>query len=319
MSRIRISRFLLGVLFAAALPAQDNPDPAALARQAAQFQQTGDYAQAAQAYRSLLKLLPDDVATHVNLGVALVQLGRYDEAISEYNAADKLLPGDPRIALNTALAYQKSGRLDEAQKRFEALHAADPQNQQVTMLLADSYLQDGDNQRVIELLQPLRDSDDLGVAYMLGMALLRTQRIAEAQAMLDRILKNGDTAEARFLLGTRMFESGDYPAAAKELAGAIELKACRPQGQTLYGRALLNTGDPDGATSAFTRAVDSNPNDYEANLGLGQILMARKHYTDAMLRLRHALALRPASTEATLLLAECLNGPQQSKEAQPYR
>src|SRR5215472_16131071 len=63
---------------------------------------------AVEAYRTELKLHPDDAAAHVNLGVALAHLGRYDEAIAEYEAAQKLLPGDPRIALNEALAYERA-------------------------------------------------------------------------------------------------------------------------------------------------------------------------------------------------------------------
>ena len=51
---------------------------------------------------------------------------------------------------------------------------------------------------------------------MLGMAFLHTGNLAQGQAFLDRILRNGDSVEARFLMGTRMFESGDYPAAVKQ-------------------------------------------------------------------------------------------------------
>jgi cytochrome c-type biogenesis protein CcmH/NrfG len=91
------------------------------------------------------------------------------------------------------------------------------------MLLADSYLQLGDNRRVIELLRPLAvpSPEDLGVAYMLGTALIREQRIGEGQLLLDRIIRNGDSAEARFLLGTQMFESRDYPAAAFAETGKV--------------------------------------------------------------------------------------------------
>ena len=316
-ARKQVARLALALL-ATQLFAQTTPDPTALAQRAIQLQQSGNYTDAAEAYRALLKILPNDVTTHVNLGVVLVNLGQYDEAISEYQTADKLLPDDPRIALNMALAYQKSGRFEEARKRFESLHTATPGDNRVTMLLADSYLQSGDNDRVIQLLQPLRNSEDLGIAYMLGMALLRTKQVDEAQSMLDRILRNGDTAESRFLLGMRMFEAGDHPAAVKQLSTAIELNSNLPQLQSLYGQALLNTGDPDAASAAFQKELNTNPNDYAANLGLGQILSARKRYSEALAPARRALAARAASPEAKLLLAQCLAGTQQFKEARPY-
>ena len=309
-----------GSIFLAAQNQNEPADPIALARRAVELQQSGDDLGAAESYRKLLALRPDDVATHVNLGVVLAHLGRFEEAIAEYEAAGKLLPGDPRIALNLALAYEKSGQIEEAKQRFEALHAAVPQDTQVTMLLADCNLRTGDHRRVIDLLQPLEQlmPNDLGLAYMLGMALMRTDRIQEGQALLDRILRNGNSAEARFLLGTRMFESGDYPAAVRELSSAAELNPKVPQLQSLYGLALLNTGDPEAAAGAFRRELAANPNDYPSNLHLGEILTMRKQFADAMPLLRRALLVRPQSAEAKRTLAECLAGSGQFQEARTY-
>jgi tetratricopeptide (TPR) repeat protein len=286
-------------LFSALLPAQPP-----LLQQAISAQQAGNYEQAAQTYRDYLTSNPNEVAARVNFGVVLSQLGRYDEAIAQYQAADKLLPGDPRIALNLALAYEKSGRISEAATRFAALHAADPANTQVTMLLADSRLQLGENDRVIALLQPLENDhpSDLGIAYMLGMAFLRTGRITEGQPLLDRILGSGDSAESRFLLGARMYESGDYPGAVKQLESAAALNPKVPELQAYYGQALLATGDPDAAAQAFQAELASNPNNYAANLGLGQILTVRKQFAQAVPLLERACLVRPESAEAKLTL-----------------
>ncbi|HZQ54702.1 MAG TPA: tetratricopeptide repeat protein [Bryobacteraceae bacterium] len=292
---------------AAPLAAQDAES---LAQRAVQSQQAGDFAGAEKAWRGVIQLQPDSVAAHVNLGVVLVNLGHYDEAIAEYEAADRLLPGDPRIALNTALACEKSGRIAEAQRRFEALHRSSPDDLKISMLLADCRLQTGDNAGVIDLLQPVeaREPDNLAVAYLLGMALLKENRVAEGQQLLDRILRNADSAEARFLLGVRMFAAGDYPAAVKQLVSAIELNPKLPGLQSLYGQALLNTGDPDAALAAFRKELANNPNDFGANLGLGQILTARKQFGEAVPALERALLVRPQSAEAKQWLANARQG-----------
>jgi len=289
---------------------QSADDPMALVQHAYQLQQSGDYAAAAEAYRAFLKLRPDEVGAHSNLGVVLTKLGRYDEAISEYQAAEKLLPNDPRISVNLALAYEKSGRLPEATAKLSALHNAAPQEKQITMLLADACLQGGDYARVTELLRPLEQQtpDDLAIAYLLGTALIRQQRISEGQVVLDRILKNGDSAEARFLLGMQMFESGDYPASVKQFAAASEANAKLPDLQAYYGQALLTTGDADGASAAFGKELEQNPNSFTASLGLGQILTVRKRFSEAEPLLRQALVMRPQSAEAKAALDECLRG-----------
>ena len=306
MTVTRISRLgIVAMLMAACLPAQvADENAAALMQQAIEAQQSGDNAKAADAYRAFLKQQPGEVAAHVNLGVVLAKLGRYDEAIAEYRSANQLLPGDPRIALNLALAYEKSGRISEAADSFETLHRKSPQDAKITMLLADSRLQLGQNDRVIELLQPLesQNSDDLALSYMLGMALLRTGRINEGQVHLDRILRNGNTPEARFLLATRMFESGDYPGAVQQLGSAAALNPNLPELQALYGQALLNTGDADAAAKAFRAELAGNPNNFAANLGLGQILTARKKFGEALPPLERAALVRPESAEAKLSL-----------------
>jgi tetratricopeptide (TPR) repeat protein len=319
MRHIRADIFLfIAALGVTSLLAQSETDDSV--RRAVQLQQAGDFARAAEEYRAVLKQRPDDVATHVNLGVALVHLDQFDAAIAEYGAAAKLLPGDPRIELNLALAYEKSGRIREAVRRFETLHKSIPEDKQVTALLADRHLQLGEDDRTIELLQPLeaRNPEDLGVAYMLGMALLHRQRSVEGQTLLDRILRNGDTAEARFLMGTRMFEAGDFPAAVKELASAINLNRKLAGLESLYGRALLNTGDPDGAIEAFRSELADNGSDYGANLGLGRILSQRKRFEEAMNPLQRALRMRPDSAEVKLSLAECLRGSGSFGEARRY-
>lgn len=310
MNGIRISALYFAVLALATAIARGQTnadDPQALAQRGMELQQSGQYAAAADAYTAVLKLRPDDVATHVNLGVVFANLARFEDAIAQYEAADKLLPGDSRIALNLALAYEKSGRLAEAERRFESLHSAQPQDRKITMLLADCHLQMGGDDRVIALLRPLDDpnSTHLAIPYMLGTALIRTGRINEGQVLLDRILRNGDSAEARFLLGTRMFESGDYPAAVRQLSSAIELNPKLPELQSFYGRSLLNTGDADGAASAFRNELAGNANNYAANLGLGQILLARKQSGEAQPLLLRATEVRPQSAEAMLALGEC--------------
>lgn len=307
----------LFLIFPAALHSQSGQESVPLPRQALELQKAGDYAAAGAAYRAFLKTHPDDADALSNLGVVLVRLGRLDEAVQEYEAAERLRPGDWRIQLNLALAYRKSGRLKEATEQLEKLHSMTPQVKQISLLLADSDLQLGDNNRVIALLQPLERADpsDLATAYMLGTAFIRERRIKEGGVLLDRILRNGNSPEARFLLGTQYYESGNYPAAVKELAGAIKLNPDLPGLESYYGMALLQTGDPDAASAAFREELARNPNDINSNLALGQILTIAGKFPEAIPLLERALQLRPQSTDALLALGECLAGTGELQEA----
>ena len=88
-----------------------------------------------------------------------------------------------------------------------------PGNLQSTLLLADCDLRLGQNKSVIALLRPLEQENagNLAVVYLLSMALIRDGEVQEGQRLVDEILRQGDSAEARFLLGSQMFASVTVP------------------------------------------------------------------------------------------------------------
>jgi tetratricopeptide (TPR) repeat protein len=304
-----ISAALVLALVASVIPpapvlAQDS-SPEDTLRQAMELQQAGDLEGAVQGYRQFLAARPKEAAVQANLGVLLAHLGRFDEAIGEYKKAVTLDPQNGDIVRNLGLAYYKSGRIAEAEGEFAKSHELSPDNLQTILLLADCQLRMGEHRDVIKLLTPIEADhrEELAIAYLLGTALLHEGQIAEGQKRVDRILSKGDSAEARFLLGNQMFAAKDFPAAVKQLASAIELNPSLPGLQSLYGQALLNTGDPDAAAEAFRKERTSDPNQFEANLFLAQILTSRSQWKDAEPLLQQALRVRPDSFAAALELA----------------
>jgi Flp pilus assembly protein TadD len=280
--------------------------PEAALQHAVELQRAGDLAGAVQGYRDFLAAHPREVAVQSNLGVLLSRLGRFDEAIAEYKKALDLEPGNSGIILNLGLAYYKSGRIPEAAEEFSKGRQTAPDNRQITLLLADCQLRMGQNESVIALLEPTerQDPNDPAIAYLLGTALIRDNRVEEGQRRVDRILRNGDSAEARFLLGSQMFAAGDFPAAVKQLTRAIQLNPNLPGLESLYGQSLLNTGDPDAAARAFRKELVSNPNDFAANLSLAEILIARRKWAEAEPLLACALRVRPDSAAVKRGLAK---------------
>src|SRR5215831_8299847 len=173
-------------------------------KQAIGRHQSGDIDGAIQAYEKYLAARPDSAMARSNLGAAYARAARYEDAIAQYRHALKLQPGNTSAELNLALAYYKTGRKELAAAILEKVHRAAPDELQPTLLLADCWLAMGRNRNVAELLTPLsgKRPDDLAIAYLLGTALIRDNQVARGQVVIDRILRNGDSAEARLLLGT---------------------------------------------------------------------------------------------------------------------
>ena len=148
-------------------------------------------------------------------------------------------------SFNLALAYYKAEQLPLAVQVLKKVREADPANQQVITVLADSYLRLGRNKEVIDLLTPLQHTDPENRAfnYLLGTALVRDGQASNGQVIIEKILKNGDSAEARLLMGTTKFMVKDFAGALADFQKAIDLNPELPDLYSYYGLALLTTGD----------------------------------------------------------------------------
>ena len=270
--------------------------------------QAGELAQAAEGYRACITADPGRVDARANLGAVLAKMGRYEEAIAQDREALRVAPAEviPNLRLNLALAYYKSFQIPAAAAELENLHSAQPDNLNIALLLADCRLRMGEYQKAVEVAAPLEPShpDDAGLAYVLGMALIREGKVAEGQVRVDRILSRGDSAEGHFLLGSALFGAGNYPGALAELNRAAVLNPEVPSLQSYLGQALLFTGDADAAIQAFRKELAANPNDFEANYYLASILANRGQAAESRTLLERAAQVRPGSAEVQTALAK---------------
>jgi len=298
--------WLAFALLAATLEAQTPRSGCAFER-AIQAHQAGDFPAAIREYQACIAAEPNRIEARSNLGAVLARMGRYHDAIEQYQAALKLATPEiaPRLHFNLALAYYKSFQIPEAVAELESLHRAQPADLNIALLLADCHLRTSEFQKVIDLLLPMEPSqpDQAAMDYALGLALIRSGRVAEGQLRVDRILRRGDSAEGHFLLGAALSTAGDYAGAVKELAKAVAINPGVPSLESFYGQALLFTGDADGAAEAFRKELATNPNDFDANFQLASILAHRGKPEDARPLLERAVQVRPGSAEARDALA----------------
>jgi tetratricopeptide (TPR) repeat protein len=286
---------LLLVLSFGIIAQAQSQSPQELVQDAIQKQQSGDLEGAVTEYREFLKLHPEATAIHSNLGAALVGLGRFEEAIPEYRIALKQSPALESARLNLALAYYKMGRISEATKELEKVHAKVSANQQASLLLADCYMRMGQDKDVIRILEPVEKEhpEDLGVAYLLGTALIRDKQVEEGQILVDRILRNGDSAEAHLMLGTAKMGVSDFAGARDEFAKAVVLNPKLPEVHVLYAQALMLTGDSDLSVKEYKAELEVDPYNFEANLQLGAMARQEQNLKEAHKYFDRALETRP--------------------------
>jgi Flp pilus assembly protein TadD len=290
-------------IFVPAISAQvqtEADSPKALYRDADAAYDRGDIQQAIQLYEKLIKIDPDSVAARTNLGVALAHVGRYRDAIAQYEEALNLAPDSQVVRLNLALAWYKQAEFEKAASELERVRANDKTNRQALYLLADCYLRLGRNSDAVTLLQPIYDAgpDDRAVDFALGMALIRNGQVQQGQAIIDRVVKTGKRDEVELLRGAAQLAAHDSKNAALTIHQALEASPDLPGGWSMYGRALLDSGDREGAKTGFQKALQGDANDFEANLYLGGMLRYDGHAAEAEPYLAKALSVRPNSVEA---------------------
>ena len=82
-----------------------------------------------------IRIRPDFVDSHINLGNLLDDLGRLPEAIARYREALALNPANPLLRYNLALALERGGAGEEAIGHYREALRLDPAFSQARLRL----------------------------------------------------------------------------------------------------------------------------------------------------------------------------------------
>ncbi|HEX3248585.1 MAG TPA: tetratricopeptide repeat protein, partial [Pyrinomonadaceae bacterium] len=304
-----VSLVITVAVFAAGVSAQNSS--AAVDREferATQLHESGDLQGAIRAYEAILAAHPTRADVRSNLGAAYSGLGQYEAAIQQYKQALAIDPVNQPVRFNLALAYYKAAWFNEAAtelEKFIAAAPASPQTANARIILADCQVKIGDYKKVIDALTPVAQSDpsNRAIAYLLGSALIGEGQLDKGQAIIDRVFRDDDSAEAHLLMGSILLLADDAQRALKEIERALELNAKVPSVHAWHGRVLMRLGDTEKAKKAFRTELATNPNDFDANLFLGVLLRQDKLTDEAAVYLKRAIQLRPREQYAHYHLA----------------
>ena len=306
MIPVRLSLTLFAVLSTLCpASAQNSADAEATLKKAIQLQQSGDSAKAIVLYREYLKARPSSPDVLSNLGAALAHEGRYPEAISEYSKSLAMQPRNPQAAANLGIAYYKTGQISQAQEKLQTALALIPGNRQISFLLADCDIRLGNYKAAITLLDPMEAAlaQDDAFAYLFGTALIRDGQVDRGSKTIDQILRKGDSAEARLLMGTAKLDVHDYLGAREDFEKAVALNPQLPEAHAYLGLALARVSDVEKATAQFRAELALDPNNFLATFELGVLAAKEQHNADARKFFARGLSLRPGDAAVRYQIA----------------
>ena len=309
-----------------ALSEQANP-PANLYALAGEL--PGDYAtQALAIVREGRSSYPQDTGLALAEAALLTQTGDNTAAERVLEGARNVAPDNLRVLNQLAIAQAQQGKLDEARATLEG---ASQTNSTVQANLAQIYLEAGQTEAALEIIEPLLAASprDAELYSLYGVALGRAGRYDQALNALDealtidpnlaqaaqaraiitqnQALTQGQTinlepeAASLFSSGLSALEAGDVSSAQADFDRALEVQnsgiLAFYQG---YTRQLQ--GDLRSAVTSYEQALtdlnESAP--VLNNLGFAYFRLGR--YDRAIEYLQRAIAADPQNAEAQLNL-----------------
>jgi tetratricopeptide (TPR) repeat protein len=280
------------------------------------------------------------VDAQANLGVLLFFQGNYVKASPHLQAALDLQPNLTKIQALLGMAEKRTGDAANARTHLEASFTAisEPKLKvQVGMELIELYTASQELDKASSVANALRQTDpanpavlyaayriysDLGAEAMLSLALAAPASAQMHQVMAHEEAKS-NTAGARlqyekalqidpklpgihFELAELLSISEDpkaKQAAESEYKAAIAENALDEKAECRLGDLANRKGDSAQAVQHYTKALQLQPNDAEADFGLAKTLIAINEQSKALPILERAVQLEPTNAAAHFRLS----------------
>ncbi|HEX6183021.1 MAG TPA: tetratricopeptide repeat protein [Pyrinomonadaceae bacterium] len=238
----------------------------------------------------------DEFMRAVAVGHALVAGRRFKEAAELFDALVRVRPSDRAALYGAALATFNAGRAVEAEPLARrAVEAA----------LAEGGAQ-GRGKEAADALVLL--AVVLAVRGDAAGALKASGRAAELAP---------DSFDARLTHGRALYGAGDDAGAARSFRAAVALRPGDPRPLFFLASTLERAGDDAGALAAYRELAVAQPRAAEGHLGLGALLVKRggAEAEEGIKALARAVELDPDLYEARVTLGRALVARGRAAEA----
>jgi len=234
----------------------------------------------------VLRLSPDLPAALNLMGSVRAKQGRLVEAESLFLRAvqnDKSYTG---ARMNLVYLYLLKRAPDKAIEQLNEVIALEPENNDAKVILGDTYLAENDLQKAEETYLSALDNklDNAGALFGLAQISRLKGETREESIYLNRVgtlSANSSSTDFLYKFALEAMRIGMFNEAKTALERAVFLKSKEPAYLLALGIAWLRTGDLFEAEKLFRRVLSLQPNNAQAQLHLGYVLLNQKKYAEA--------------------------------------
>ena len=270
--------------------------------------------------QKVVALEPQNVDARGNLGVLLFFRGDYAGATSQLRAAVKLKPDLWKLQGLLGLAEEHTGDIQTGQSDLEAAlpHLTEKKfKTEVGNALIDSYTSTGETEKAAAVVSDLLADDPTNTALLYSSYRLYSD--LTDKALLTMALTAPDGALMHEMMGRELARHGDEAQAIVNLREALKINPHLPNAHFELGELLNNSSDDTlkaQAESEFQAALADNPSDEKVHLMLGEIAAKRGDTKTAFNEDSHAVELQPNDPDALVELGKVLMTMNEQEKAQ---
>ncbi|BAY27419.1 TPR repeat-containing protein [Calothrix sp. NIES-2100] len=254
------------------------------------------FEEAALKYQAAIRLDPNSVLAHNNLGFVLDSLGRLEAAIASFQTALRLDPNYAPAHYNLGYVLHKLGRLEAAIASYQTALRLDPNFAHAHNGLGLALLHQGKLEQALAAYQRALqiDPNNANAHYSLGRVLQDQGKLEQALAAYQRALQiDPNNANAHYSLGRVLQDQGKLEQALASYQTALRLDPNYAQAHNGLGLALSNQGKLEAAIASYQTALRLDPNFAHAHFNLGIALSNQGKLEAAIASYQTALRLDP--------------------------
>jgi len=262
-----------------------------------------EFEKAADFYRKALALNPGFVPSRKNLATVLWFSNHKAEAEREFLSVAKAQPGDPVTHFYLGSLEYERKRFSRAKSHFARAGDLAFNNPEALPMVLETYLASRDlsfPDRVMRQLEQARKPDP-ELAFQCGNLFGRYGFYSRAISVFETIKSSYPDPYALFLnLGTAQLEAQQYRDAVESLEIAASSNPARAEVLSLLGEAYDRNGNPEKAYSAYSRAIEMEPQSEEGYIALARFATAHHNDEFALKTLARGLEKIPGSAKLLL-------------------
>jgi tetratricopeptide (TPR) repeat protein len=286
-----------------------------LIQEARSAEQAKDYARAAQVYREIVNLRPNDPVANQNLGLAYYLQNNHSEAIASLR---KALDLDPKLfgaSLYLGISYYRTNQFALAVDTLKKARSLNPKETISRYWLGASYLASGILPAAVTELEAASKGapKDAEVLYLLARSYSKY-----SASLMDRLLQVATGSASAHRLRAEDFVAQGLPMAAlQELEKGLAEDPRMPGLHLAKGDILFQEKKLEEAAAEVCRELANDPPSPEGHYRLGVLYLTQNKTVDALPHLDFAAKQKPHDTALQRLLRETLEKSSNATREEP--